>query len=321
MSDIKDIDSCDFANISDLDPGSALEPEQLALLTPNHHLLRKFQKSLKEHLLRSKRDIENEIAEVKYQVKLKEQRREEQGLALYEMQQKMEFQEEQIQDLSKVMEKHFKNRQVEEINGNALKNEFAEKIKLTKSQKTLYHARMAELEDIQSLGSNIKKWAYEVEDEVKNAKRVVSRDAQLQNQLSQEKRKSDILFYRLDMEVKKREAELLSICQEEAAMSEVVNILNMSIANANTDLEVLQNEHKRLTHAWSEVIIAIKLRDNILFQVQDTMRKHRESIKLNLAGTEAIKKQIGKEMELNKKLESFRQRLADDTYLLRRDCK
>ncbi|KAI8036006.1 hypothetical protein M5D96_011222 [Drosophila gunungcola] len=177
------------------------------------------------------------------------------------------------------MEKHFKNRQVEEIKGNALKNEFAEKMKLTKSQKTLYHARMAELEDIQSLGSNIKKWAYEVEDEVKNAKRIVSRDAQLQDQLSQEKRKSDILFYRLDMEVKKREAELLSICQEEAAMSEVVNILNMSIANANTDLEVLQNEHKRLTHAWSEVIIAIKLRDNILFQVQDTMRSGVNKVK------------------------------------------
>jgi len=55
-------------------------------------------------------------------------------------------------------------------------------------------------------------------------------------------------------------------------MKEVINILNMSIANANTDLEVLQNEHKRLTQAWNEVIIAIQLRDKILFQVQDAAR-------------------------------------------------
>lgn len=51
------------------------------------------------------------------------------------------------------------------------------------------------------------------------------------------------------------------------------------------------------------------------------IRKYRESIKLKVTGIEAIKKQIGKEMELNKKLESFKQRLADDTNSLRRDCK
>ncbi|XP_050745866.1 coiled-coil domain-containing protein 40 isoform X2 [Drosophila biarmipes] len=179
---------------------------------------------------------------------------------------------------------------------------------------------MAELEDLQSLGSNIKKWTHNIEDEVKNAMRIVSRDAQLQNQVTQQKLKSDILFYRLDMEVKKREKELDLICKEGAAMKEVVNILNMSIANANTDLEVLQNEHKRLTQTWSEVIIAIQLRDNILFQAQDTIRKHNESIKLNLAGIEAIKKQIGKEMELNRKLESFKLRLSDDTNILKKDC-
>ncbi|XP_043947404.1 coiled-coil domain-containing protein 40 isoform X3 [Drosophila biarmipes] len=319
MSETEDIDSCDFANILEMNPCSVPEPEQLALLPPNHPLLRKFQDSLEGHLLSTKYDIENEIAEIKYQVKLKEQRRQEQGLALYDMQLKMRFQEEQIIDISAVIERHLKNRQIEEISVRTLKKEYEEKSKLTKSQKALYHDRMAELEDLQSLGSNIKKWTHNIEDEVKNAMRIVSRDAQLQNQVTQQKLKSDILFYRLDMEVKKREKELDLICKEGAAMKEVVNILNMSIANANTDLEVLQNEHKRLTQTWSEVIIAIQLRDNILFQAQDTIRKHNESIKLNLAGIEAIKKQIGKEMELNRKLESFKLRLSDDTNILKKD--
>ncbi|KAH8272184.1 hypothetical protein KR018_008781 [Drosophila ironensis] len=320
MTDTEDMDSCDFANISGIDLASTPEPEQLSLLPPNHPLLRKFQQSLKEHLLRTKYELENDVAEIKYQVKLKEQRREEQGLALYDMQQKMGFQEEQIKEISSVIDKHLQDRKIEECVVNTLKNQYDEKIKLTKCRKIAYHERMTELEDLQSLNSNIKNWAYDVEDEVKNAKRIVSRDSQLQKQLSQEKRKSDILFYRLDMEVKKRDAELQSILKEEDEMKEVVNILNMSIADANTDLEVLQNEHKRLTQAWSEVIIAIQLRDKILFQVQDTTRKHKESIKLKIAGIEAIKKQIEKEMELNKKLESFKQRLSDDTNSLQRDC-
>ncbi|XP_034669435.1 coiled-coil domain-containing protein 40 [Drosophila subobscura] len=320
MSDTEDLDSCDFANISDLDPHGAPEPEQLAILPPNHPLLSKFQRSLKDHLLRTKQKLENEIAEIRYQVKAKEQRREDHGVTLYDIQQKMGFQEEQIKEISAEIDVHVQSRQVEELAVNSVKQNYEEKEELTRSQKALYQERMVELEDLQSLGSNIKKWAFDVEDEVKNAKRIVSRDAQLQRQLSQEKRKSDILFYRLDMEVKKRENELQSICDEEKAMKDVVSILNMSIADANTDLEVLQNEHKRLTQAWSEVIVAIQLRDKILFQVQDNMRKHRGSIKLNLAGIEAIKKQIAKEMELNRKLESFKQRLTDDTNVLRRNC-
>ncbi|XP_026838609.1 coiled-coil domain-containing protein 40-like [Drosophila erecta] len=318
MSDTEDID-CDFPIVFEPNIEPSPEPEEMALLPPNHPLLSKFQDCLRGHLIRTKHDIENEIAEIKHHVKLREQRREEQGLTLYDMQQKMRFQEKQIKELSAVIEKHLKNRQDEEFNTKTLRADNEEKIKLTKSQKSLYHERMAELEDMQSLGSNIKKWAFTVEDEVKNAKRIVSRDAQLQDQLSQEKRKSDILFYRLDIEIKKRENELLSICEEESTMKEVINILNMSIANANTDLEVLQNEHKRLTQAWNEVIIAIQLRDKILFQVQDASRKHREAIKHNIAGIEAIKKQIGKEMELNKKLDSFKQRLADETNSLGRE--
>ncbi|XP_070140331.1 coiled-coil domain-containing protein 40 [Drosophila kikkawai] len=320
MTENEDIGSCDFANVLEVDTEFAPEPDQLALLPPNHPLLHKFQISLKDHLLRTKHELENEIAEIKYQEKLKQQRREEEGLALYDMQQKMSIQEEQIREISVIIEKHLLNRQDEEFCVNSLKREYEEKVKLTKIKKTLYHDQMVKLEDLQSLSSNIKKWACDVEDEVKNAKRIVSRDAQLQKQLSREKRKSDILFYRLDMEVKKTEAELSSIYEEEINMKDVVNILNMSISDANTDLEVLQSEHKRLTQAWSEVIIAIQLRDNILFQVQETMRKHKESIQLNFAGIEAIKKQIGKEIELQSKLESFKQRLADETSSLRRDC-
>ncbi|KAH8377362.1 hypothetical protein KR093_005007 [Drosophila rubida] len=320
MTDTDDRESCDFANLSDAGPEPALEPEEMSILPPNHPLLRKFQQSLKEHLLRTKYKLENEITDIKYHVKQKEDRREEQGLALYDMQNKITHQEQQIKEISSQIDEHIEKRQEEESAVEILKKEYEEKVKLTRIQKSLYHTRMMELEDLQSLSSNIKQWAYDVEDEVKNAKRIVSRDAQLQKQLSEEKRKSDILFYRLDMEVKKKEAELETIIEDGAAIKEVVNVLNMSIADANTDLEALQNEHKRLVQAWSEVIIAIQLRDKILFQVQDNIRKQKENIKLNLNGIEAVKKQIAREMELNKKLESFKQRMVDDMNILSRDC-
>jgi len=59
--------------------------------------------------------------------------------------------------------------------------------------------------------------------------------------------------------------------------------------------------------------VSIHTNLKVHFNFKSTPSKHRESIKLNLAGIEAIKKQIGKEMELYKKLELFKRRLSDDT--------
>ncbi|XP_061393544.1 coiled-coil domain-containing protein 40 [Musca vetustissima] len=237
------------------------------------------------------------------------------------MQEEIERQNEQLEEFTQQIEENVQKRHQEEEAVRHLKEEFDRKALITKEQKTQYNKRMSELENMQELERNIRKWADDVEDEVKNAKRIVSRDAQLQQQLSEEKKKSDLLFYHLDVEVRKSEKELEIVTNEVKDMEEVMNVLNMSVANANADLEALETEHKRLTQAWSEVIVAISLRDRILYQVQEAINKEKEAIKLNTAGIQAIKKQIRKELELNDKLETFKKRLSDDYTLLRGECK
>lgn len=46
----------------------------------------------------------------------------------------------------------------------------------------------------------------------------------------------------------------------------------MSTAAANADLEALEDEHKHLSQAWGEVIVAISLRDRILYQAQTDIK-------------------------------------------------
>lgn len=244
----------------------------LALLPPDHPLLQKFQQSLKEYLLRTRDKLINEIEEIKYSAKQKEQEREEQGANLYDMQQEIQRQNEQLEEFAEQIEEHLQQRHREEDAMRLLKEEYEQKSQISKEQKTQYNKRVAELENMQELERNIRKWADDVEDEVKNAKRVVSRDAQLQQQLSEEKKKSDLLFYHLDVEVKRSEKELQMVQNEVKDMEEVMDVLNMSVSNANADLEALESEHKRLIQAWSEVIVAISLRDRILYQVQESMK-------------------------------------------------
>ncbi|XP_013109640.2 coiled-coil domain-containing protein 40 [Stomoxys calcitrans] len=312
--------SCD---VDIIPPNEATNPLDvpLALLPPDHPLLQKFQQSLKEYLLRTRDKLINEIEEIKYSTKQKEQEREEQGAILYDMQEDIMRQNKQLETFEEQIQDHLQKRHVEEESVRKLKEEYEEKSQMSKEQKTKYNKRMAELENMQELEKNISRWADDVEDEVKNAKRVVSRDAQLQQELSEEKKKSDLLSYHLDVEVKRSEKELEIVQNEVKDMEEVLNVLGMSVSNANADLEALESEHKRLSQAWSEVIVAISLRDRILYQVQEAMNKEKESIKLSTAGMQAIQKQIQKELQLNEKLEIFKNRLSDDFMVLRRQCK
>ncbi|XP_075151557.1 lethal (2) 41Ab [Haematobia irritans] len=313
-------ESCELDDIPPAE-GNNASGVPLALLPPNHPLLQKFQQSLKEYLLRTRDKLINEIEEINYCTKQKEQEREEQGAILYDMQEKIQHQNEKLEEFAEQIQNYYEKRHSEEQAAQKLKEEYEEKSRLSKKQKTQYNKRMAELENMQELEKSIRRWADDVEDEVKNAKRVVSRDAQLQQQLSEEKKKSDLLFYHLDLEVKRSEKELEMVQNEVKDMEEVMNVLNMSVSNANADLEALESEHKRLTQAWSEVIVAISLRDRILYQVQEAMNKEKETIKLNTAGIQAVQKQIRKELELNEKLELFKNRLTDDFTALRSQCK
>ncbi|TMW42037.1 hypothetical protein DOY81_012883 [Sarcophaga bullata] len=282
----------------------------LALLPPDHPLLAKFQQSLKEFLIRTRDQLINEIEEISYSVKLKEQQREEQGAILYDRQQEIQRQNDRLEEFAQQIQENLEQRHREEEAVSQLKAEYEEKAQITKDQKTLYNKRMVELEHMQELENNIRSWTEDVENEVKNAKRIVSRDAaQLQQQLSEEK--ENPICYSTTWIWKERDKR----------HGRGFRSPKYEVSNANADLEVLENEHKRLTQAWSEVIVAISLRDRILYQVKVEMDNGYESIKLNTAGIEAIQKQIKKELQLNEKLENFEKRLSEDLTTLTRDCK
>lgn len=260
---------CEFIEILEEPPPAEPQAPTLALLPPDHPLLQKFQQSLKQYLLRTKAQLMTEIDEIKYNMKQKEHQREEQGATLYDMQQEIQRQNDQLDEFATQIEDNVGKRQKEEEEVSRLKAEYDEKEQLTKNQKSIYNKRMVELEHLQELELNIRKWVDDVEDELKNSKRIVSRDAQLQKRLSEEKRKSDLLSYHLDIEVKKAEKEMEIIQEEAKDMRQIVNILKMNVCDANADLEDLESEHKRLTQAWSEVIVAISHRDRILYQVKE----------------------------------------------------
>lgn len=89
--------------------------------------------------------------------------------------------------------------------------------------------------------------------------------------MAEEKRKKDLLVFNLDAEVRKKERELEGIEEQIKEQEGATDVINRSLADANSDLEVLQHEHKRLFQAWGEVIVAIQQRDRVLARTKEDL--------------------------------------------------
>lgn len=172
------------------------------ILPPDHPLLQKFQKALKEHLLKINNRLSDEINEIDHNISRLKKEQENVGESLYDHQQEIEQQKEMLDEynerLNEMSEKRLKN----EINASKLKRDYLDMTSKFQEANRQYEEKLLELTQTRLLENNITKWTQEIEDEVKAAKRVVSKDRQNQVAISQEKRQMDLILFNLEGEVR-----------------------------------------------------------------------------------------------------------------------
>ncbi|XP_037024464.1 coiled-coil domain-containing protein 40 [Bradysia coprophila] len=287
-----------------------------AILPADHPLLEKFQKALKEHLLKINNRLSDEIDEIDHNIGRLKKEQENVGERLYDYQQEAEQQKEMLDEynerLNEVSEKRLKN----EINASKLKRDYVGLTNKFQEASRNHEDKLLELTQTRLLENNISKWAQEMEDEVKAAKRVVSKDKQSQLAVSQQKRQMDLLLLNLEGEVKRRDQELAAINEQIKDQNGKLEFLNRNLSDGNADLNGLQSELKRLIGAWREVISQIQLKDEVLAKLRRELNDEMQNHKLIQSNIEGTKRATAKEMEQNEKLESFKLRLENDFDLL-----
>ncbi|XP_055386329.1 coiled-coil domain-containing protein 40 [Condylostylus longicornis] len=307
---VKEIE--DFLEITSQTESETSEVENTGVLPEDHPLLERFQKALREHLLRVESQLNNEIFDIEQQIKLKKKAHEDVGCKLYDMQQEVKKQNEILEESSKQLKEIHEKRIKGEENLIPLRAEYDDRLKYHKELKKAYNERMLELSRLQALEVNIKKWSDEIEDEIRAAKRTVNKDSQDQRLKAEEKRSMDLILFNLDAEIKKKEQELEEINEQTTEQLRINEVLQSSFSDACADLDALQHEHKRLTNAWNEVIISIQHRDKIYSQNKKLLEAEKEAVKLATLSIEGSKKNASKEMETNERLEAFKTRLIED---------
>uniref|UniRef100_A0A1Q3FT71 Putative cohesin-subunit n=1 Tax=Culex tarsalis TaxID=7177 RepID=A0A1Q3FT71_CULTA len=290
--------------------------DQSGVLEKDHPLLERFQQALKAHLLRVKDQLEEEIAELDHRLEQNEKESEEVGARLYDLQEEIDSQKELLDIYGKEIMEVSARRKIAEEKAAGYKKEYDEENQKLKEFKRIHNEHLVELDNLTILEAEFSKWDQEIKDEIAVAKRVASKDVKDQMAAAEEKRKKDLLVFNLDAEVRRKERELDGIEEQIKEQEGATDVINRSLADANSDLEGLQHEHKRLFQAWGEVIVAIQQRDRVLSRTKEELEKVYEEHKVIKSKTDITKKTAAKEMEQNEKLSGFKARIQGDINVL-----
>lgn len=234
------------------------------MLPADHPLLERFQKALKEHLLKVTAQLENEIVDLDDSIKKKDDEIADVGSKLYDLQSQIEIQSDQLDKYNKQILDVADKRKTHEENAARLKAEFNKKELSKKERKRITNEVSQEIASMRVLESEISKWNEEIQNEIALAKQVSRKDTKDQRAVSEEKKKMDLILFKLDSEVRKNEREFSNLEDQIREHSDSVSSLNKSLAGANVDLEGLQQEHKKLMQAWGEVIVSVQHRDKVM---------------------------------------------------------
>ncbi|XP_058060248.1 coiled-coil domain-containing protein 40 [Anopheles bellator] len=290
--------------------------DRIGVLETDHPLLERFQAALKAHLLRVKAQLEEEVAELNHRLEANEKESEEVGAQLYDLQEEIDNQKELLEIYGKEILELATQRQQEESQAARYRQEYEDQRASLKEFRKIHKEHLMELENLTVLECEFAKWAQEIKDEIAVAKRVASKDAKDRHTAAEEKRQVDLLVLNLDGEVKRKEHELQAIEDQIREQDGDRETISRSLADANSDLEALQHEHKRLFQAWGEVIVAIQQRDRVLAKTKDELEAIYEEHKVIRSKTEITKKSAACEMERNEKLAGFKNRIQGDIYSL-----
>lgn len=240
-----------------------------AMLPADHPLLAKFQRALRDHLLKVNATLQSDIDDLDAGIAHMTREQEEIGAQLYDSQAVIERQRDALDDYDRQRQELSAKRMQHEANAARMQQLVTAEQRSFEELQRVHADHQMELQQLQALENNIGKWQQEIDDQVQLARRVVSKDGKDQVQVVQQKCQMDMMLCNLEGQVKRNERQLVLLQEQLDGQNRVVEVLNQSITDADADVQALQTEHKHLISAWNDVILCIKQRDRNLARLRE----------------------------------------------------
>lgn len=240
-------------------------------LVANHPLLERFQRALFDHLTHINEQLGSEIDIIDGKVDVLNEKREEIGSNLFDLQVGIERQRDAIDAHNTRVSEMFEKRTKCEYENRQMKRNLQDLQDNYLNIKRMHSDRVVELSKLQSVEQNVEKWQMEMQNDVKTSKQILNKNKQDKKRYTEEKQKKDLLLLNLELELRRRQTESTLIVEQIESQEKKLELMNTKLADANADMEVLQSEHRRLIGSWNDVIYAISNRDKLLTRINHNL--------------------------------------------------
>ncbi|XP_045497397.1 coiled-coil domain-containing protein 40 [Colias croceus] len=283
-----------------------------AVLESTHPLMQRFQQTLKQFLEKENALAEEEILNLRDELRLSKQGYERDLEAIYRSDHDTNAQRVLIEEYETTLSKSTSERQAAEQRARDA-NEQYQKAKEKLDQMIMTEREATEeLEALTSLCRQLEAWREETESDLTVSQRMSDKMRAEKRALADEKRQLDMIIYGLSNEVWKLESKLEMFQKQLEVKNNEMEKVNDKVTAYAAELEDLELDKKRLVSLWNSVLINIQQRDKVYDSVRDDYRVLQENYRTLLNNLEITKKVTMEEMNKGKELAMNKDKLEYD---------
>ncbi|GBF90586.1 hypothetical protein Rsub_03158 [Raphidocelis subcapitata] len=278
--------------------GAPLLTEQAAAMDPDHPLLERAQRLLKDQLEAKRAQLHGELKEKRNALKRAQQQREAVGVELYGFQQTLAKLQLALAKAQEGLAETSEARQQIEADVAAAQALLEEQLGVAKQERAAVERSQRELD---RLGETLK----QVKSEIAVTKRAAHAAEEAVQRLEKEKQRQDFLIDGLQGTLRSLQQQLSQHAAQLDAQRRETRAARETLAEAEADMEGVAFEKKQLLAQWKSSLNAIQRRDEALAAIEEAMRQQREQERAIDTEAAGFKRDIERQQIANEQLDAI----------------
>ena len=272
------------------------------MLDPDHPLMERFQKALKEQLLRREQKLSLENRETKHQLEKSRHDREELGIELYTLQQELAKHQMMLEKEHDTYNETTELRKLIEEDLGKTRDDYRKNRKQLDDEHKKVRDLQQERDSLKLKIFYMNNAKDDLRGDIAVIKRATEKAETDKSKFEVEKQRQDLIVNRLE----EKEAKLKEdIALYEFQLHNQVRESKMAkdaLVEARMETEAIEKEKNQLMQNWTSCLIGMKRRDEAYSQMNQAIRAQKQRYDSTAAEIDSYKKSIIKEQEKN---ESF----------------
>ncbi|XP_030024984.1 coiled-coil domain-containing protein 40 isoform X2 [Manduca sexta] len=283
-----------------------------AVLEATHPLMQRFQATLKQFLEKENAIAEEEILNLRDELRLKKAAYEKDLEAIYRSDHDTNAQRVLIEEYEATLAQRTAEREKAERKARESNEKYKRAMEKLEEDTIREREATEELEALTTLCRQLEEWREETESDLTVSQRMSDKMRAEKKALADEKRQLDMIIFGLSNEVWKLESKLEMFQKQFEIKNAEMEKVNDKVTAYATELEDLELDKRRLVSLWNSVLVNIQQRDKVFDSVRDDYKALQENYRTLLNNLEITKKVVMEEMNKGKEIAMNKDKLMYD---------